>query len=117
MFSLVSPSRFLYAHLMNTALKGVPQRPQPGIYVSVLDNCPACKGKATSNILLPSTNGGVSGVCQVCGGSGMIMGLMPFDQALLVVLDALGLLSEEEKGKVAERLRQASLQVQTLSEP
>lgn len=41
----------------------------------------------------------------------MITGIMPFDQALLVVLDALGLLTEEQKLSIAQRVREAALRI------
>lgn len=87
------------------------QKPKPGIYVNVLDNCPQCGGRGTASIILTVGGKDTGSLCQLCGGSGMMMGLMPFDQALLVVLDALGLLTEEQKATIAQRIRDAAIRL------
>lgn len=82
--------------------------PPPGIYATVIDVCPYCKGASASGILLPGS--GVnpsSGACPVCGGTGRIAGLVPLDKAVLGVLEAYGLLSEADKKKISKAIGRA----------
>lgn len=82
--------------------------PPPGIYATVIDVCPYCKGASASGILLPGS--GVnpsSGACPVCGGTGRIAGLVPLDKAVLGVLEAYGLLSEADKKKISRAIGRA----------
>ena len=70
---------------------------EKGIYVSIVDTCPFCKG-ASKSILLPDGK-----PCPVCGGSGIVVGLVKFEDALLSFLLALGLIDEEKIKELREK--------------
>ena len=82
--------------------------PKPGIYANIVEECPHCRGASRSGLVIASETSpskGISG-CPVCGGAGIVVGLVPLDVAVLSILDALGILTESDKKRMAKRIEQ-----------
>lgn len=87
---------------MNQHHKGAPP---PGVYATVVDVCPYCGGASKSGLVVSSSLEASSASCPVCGGTGRIAGLVPFDQAVLAVLDAYGLVSKKDLNKALRKFQ------------
>lgn len=87
--------------------------PKPGIYANIVEECPHCKGASRSGLVIASETSpgrGVSG-CHVCGGTGIVVGLVPLDVAVLSILDTLGVLTEHDKKRIAKRIEQITKKI------
>ncbi len=85
--------------------------PPPGVYATVIDICPYCGGASRSGLVVSSSLETSSASCPVCGGTGRVAGLVPFDQAVLAVLDAYGLVSKKDLSKALRRFQSSLKEV------